>query len=295
MLGTGDFALPTFLHLLETGHDVVTLITQPDRPQGRKQELSPSRIKEAALGKGVPVYQPENVNAPEASTWIKGLNPDFLVTAAYGQILSAEVLSIPRIAAINLHGSILPAYRGAAPVARAIERGETTHGVTVIVMNPRVDAGGMLKFAKTAIENPAAAKIEGHQSAETQEGRRDHRLESPQSRDPQPRPRHATLAHGVNALDSARPALRPAGANDRPPFQGGRPRPLRTSRNGPHRRWRRTGRRNGGGKTGDRDLATRRQEDARGFRVPSRQSDSRWRSIRDGRLITGWLRSAIRP
>ena len=152
MLGTGDFALPTFLHLLETGHDVVTLITQPDRPQGRKQELIPSRIKEAALGKGVPVYQPENVNAPEASTWIKGLNPDFLVTAAYGQILSAEVLSIPRIAAINLHGSILPAYRGAAPVARAIERGETTHGVTVIVMNPRVDAGGMLKFAKTAID-----------------------------------------------------------------------------------------------------------------------------------------------
>ena len=152
MLGTGDFALPTFLHLVESGHDVPALITQPDRPQGRKQELIPSLIKKAAIERGIPVFQPENVNAPEAAAWISALKPDFLVTAAYGQILSPTVLAIPRKAAINLHGSILPAYRGAAPVARAIERGETRAGVTVIEMNPRVDAGGMIKVADTAID-----------------------------------------------------------------------------------------------------------------------------------------------
>ena len=161
LLGTGDFALPTFLHLLETHHDIVTLITQPDRPQGRKQELIPSRIKDAAVAKGIPVYQPESVNAPESAAWIDAMKPDFLVTAAYGQILSAEILSIPRSAAINLHGSILPAYRGAAPVARAIERGESRAGVTVIEMNPRVDAGGMLKFAETSIDpNETAGELE---------------------------------------------------------------------------------------------------------------------------------------
>ena len=152
MLGTGDFALPTFLHLCETGHDVVGLVTQPDRPQGRKQELIPSRIKLAAVAAVVPVFQPEDVNAPDAIAAIRTLEPDVLVTAAYGQILSAELLGVPRLGGVNLHGSVLPAYRGAAPVARAIERGETETGVTVILMNPRVDAGGMLSVATTPID-----------------------------------------------------------------------------------------------------------------------------------------------
>ena len=151
MLGTGDFALPTFLHLLDTGHHVIALVTQPDRPQGRKQELVPSRIKVAATQRGVPVLQPEDVNAAESVAIIEALRPDLLVTAAYGQILSAELLSIPPLRGINLHGSILPAYRGAAPVARAIERGETETGVTVILMTPRIDAGGMLEIARIPI------------------------------------------------------------------------------------------------------------------------------------------------
>lgn len=151
MLGTGDFALPTFLHLIDRGVRMVQLVTQPDRPQGRKQELIPSLIKRAAMERDVPVFQPEDVNAPEAIEAVRALGPDLLVTAAYGQVLSPALLAVPRLGGINLHGSVLPAYRGAAPVARAIERGETETGVTVILMGPRVDAGGMIAVATTPI------------------------------------------------------------------------------------------------------------------------------------------------
>src|SRR5207248_2171716 len=94
MLGTGDFALPTFELLCDSGHNVVTLITQPDRPQGRKQELIPSRIKVAAIGRGVPVFQPENVNADDSVAAVRALAPDLLVTASYGQILSPALLGV---------------------------------------------------------------------------------------------------------------------------------------------------------------------------------------------------------
>jgi methionyl-tRNA formyltransferase len=151
MLGTGDFALPTFEHLCETGHRVLALITQPDRPQGRKQELIASRIKRAAIGRGVAVEQPEDVNAPGSLDRVRALAPDLLVTADFGQILSADLLAIPRLGGINLHGSILPAYRGAAPVARAIENGEAESGVSVIRMTPRIDAGGVIAVARTPI------------------------------------------------------------------------------------------------------------------------------------------------
>ena len=152
MLGTGDFALPLFESLHAAGHRMLALVTQPDRPQGRNQELIPSLIKQSAVRLGVPVLQPENVNAPEGVAAVAALSPDMLVTAAYGQILSAELLSVPRLGAINLHGSILPAYRGAAPVARAIQRGETEAGVTVIQMTPKIDAGGMIAVARTPVD-----------------------------------------------------------------------------------------------------------------------------------------------
>jgi len=161
MLGTKDFALPTFLHLCESGAQVVSLITQPDRPQGRKQELIPSRIKLAAMERGIPVFQPEDVNAAEALDVARSFAPDLLITAAYGQILSAELLGIPGLGGINLHGSILPKYRGASPVARAIEKGDAETGVTVIRMTPRIDAGGMIAFAKTPIDpNETAGELE---------------------------------------------------------------------------------------------------------------------------------------
>lgn len=152
MIGTKDFAVPTFLRLLETGHDVVAVVTQPDRPQGRKQELIPARITREARARGIPVYQPEDINASEGVALLQELRPDLLVTAAYGQILSPNVLTVAPGGGINLHGSILPAYRGAAPVARAIQRGETESGVTVIRMSPRIDAGGMIAVARTPID-----------------------------------------------------------------------------------------------------------------------------------------------
>ena len=162
MLGTGDFALPAFEYLCQQGrHPVVALVTQPDRPQGRKQEIIPSLIKQSAQAGGVLVLQPEDVNAPACLELIRELRPDLLLTAAYGQILSPELLAVPRLGGINLHGSILPAYRGAAPIARAIQAGETETGVTVIRMTPRIDAGGIAATAATPIEpNETAGELE---------------------------------------------------------------------------------------------------------------------------------------
>lgn len=166
MLGTGDFALPTFEHLAHSGYKLVALITQPDRPQGRKQEIVPSAIKVAAQARSIAVFQPERINAPEGVELLRGLRPDLLVTAAYGQILSAGVLAVPPLGGINLHGSVLPAYRGAAPVARAIERGEKETGVTVIAMSPRVDAGGMIALARTTIgPDETAGELEARLAA----------------------------------------------------------------------------------------------------------------------------------
>jgi methionyl-tRNA formyltransferase len=159
MLGTGDFAVPTFERLASGRHAVVALFTQPERPRGRRQELVPARIKERALELGVAVEQPEDVNAAEGIARVAAHAPDLLVTAAYGQILSAALLGVPRLGGINLHGSVLPAYRGAAPVARAIERGETETGVTVIQMTPRVDAGGMIAVARTSIDPDETAGV----------------------------------------------------------------------------------------------------------------------------------------
>src|SRR5262249_53382420 len=101
MLGTRDFAVPTFEHLGETGHNVGALVAQPDRPQGRRQELIPSPIRLAAEARGVPVLQPDDVNAPDAIAKLRALGPELLVTAAYGQILSAELLGVPRLGGIN--------------------------------------------------------------------------------------------------------------------------------------------------------------------------------------------------
>lgn len=159
MLGTGDFALPTFELLAERGHDMAALVTQPDRPQGRKQEITPAAIALAARKRGIRVFQPENVNDPASLAVLRSFEPDLLVTAAYGQILSADALAIARSGGVNLHGSILPAYRGAAPVARAIQNGETTTGVTVIQMSPRIDAGGIVAIGRLAIDPHETAGV----------------------------------------------------------------------------------------------------------------------------------------
>jgi methionyl-tRNA formyltransferase len=151
MMGTGDFAVPTFRRLLDERRDVALLVTQPDRPQGRRQEIMPAAIKQFALERGVAVFQPEDANTPDAIERIAALEPDLLVVAAYGQILSDSLLRVPRLGGVNLHASLLPKYRGAAPVNWAIYHGETVTGVTVIRMTPSVDAGSILLQAETRI------------------------------------------------------------------------------------------------------------------------------------------------
>ena len=154
MMGTGTFARPTFEALLaHSPFEVVGLVTQPDRDAGQvrgsTRQTGPS-LKEIAGERGVPVCQPDSINTPEGVGQLKGWQPDLLVVAAYGQILKADVLAAARQGGINVHGSLLPKYRGAAPVAWAILRGETKTGVTIIRMTTGLDAGAML--AQEAID-----------------------------------------------------------------------------------------------------------------------------------------------
>lgn len=150
MMGTGTFALPTFETLCASPHAVVGLVTQPDRI-GRGHHHHPHPMKAAALERGVPVFQPENVNAPESLERLHAVGADLFVVAAYGQILSPELLAIPPHGAINVHASLLPKYRGAAPVQYAILRGETETGVTIFRIEPRLDAGPILGVVRTPI------------------------------------------------------------------------------------------------------------------------------------------------
>jgi methionyl-tRNA formyltransferase len=154
MMGTGLFAEPTFEALLQGGHEVAGLVTQPDRAGG--QERGSTRqtgrgMKAIALEHGLPVFQPDSVNTPEGVAGLQQLRPDILVVAAYGQILSKDVLSGPPQGGVNVHASLLPKYRGAAPVAWAIYHGETRTGVTIIRMSVRLDAGDMLAQEALAI------------------------------------------------------------------------------------------------------------------------------------------------
>jgi methionyl-tRNA formyltransferase len=154
MMGTGTFAEPTFAALLAAGHRVVGLVTQPDRPVGapRGSTRQTGRgMKEIALEHNIPVFQPESINTPEGVAWLRSLNPDLLVVAAYGQILSKDVLATARLGGVNVHASLLPKYRGAAPVAWAIYHGETETGVTIIKMSVHLDAGEMLAREAVAI------------------------------------------------------------------------------------------------------------------------------------------------
>jgi methionyl-tRNA formyltransferase len=163
MMGTGTFAEPTLEALLSGPDPVVGVFTQPDRDAGVKRGSTRQvgrGMKEIAAEKGVPVFQPENINSPEGVAMLRGLQPDLLVVAAYGQILSKEVLGIPAQGAINIHGSLLPKFRGAAPIAHAILNGETETGITIIRMSAGLDAGDMLETANIQIGNETAGELE---------------------------------------------------------------------------------------------------------------------------------------
>ncbi|MER3415675.1 MAG: methionyl-tRNA formyltransferase [Gemmataceae bacterium] len=150
MVGTGAFAEPALTTLYHSRHQVLTLVTNPDRPAGKERDMV-RPIKKLAQSLGIPVFQPASINAPEAIARLRQLDADLLVVAAYGQILSAEALQTTRRGGINIHASLLPKYRGAAPVAWAIYHGETRTGVTIIQMNPKMDAGDILAQAAVDI------------------------------------------------------------------------------------------------------------------------------------------------
>lgn len=151
MMGTGRFAQPTFEVLSHSRHKVVGLVANPDRPSGREREMVRA-IKKIALAHQVPVFQPERINTPEGIAGLKAFAPDLLVVAAYGQILAPEVLGVAPHGGINVHASLLPKYRGAAPVAWAIYHGETRTGVTIIRMSPQMDAGDILAQKEVEIQ-----------------------------------------------------------------------------------------------------------------------------------------------
>ncbi len=223
-LGTPSFAVPTLETLVEAGHEVVLVVTQPDRPKGRGQQVAFSPVKEAALRLGLPVYQPERVGGPEGVERLRELDADAMVVVGYGQIIPQSIIDIAPMGIINVHASLLPKYRGAAPIQWAIVNGETVTGVTTMRIDAGLDTGDMLLKAETRI-GPEETAIElgerlalmgaellvrtldglaagtisagatgqraGDACADHQEGRRPHRLGSDRAGDPQPDSRAA--------------------------------------------------------------------------------------------------------
>lgn len=149
--GTPEFAIPTLAALLRSGHEVCAVYTQPDRPAGRGRKLRPSPVKVLALEHGIPVFQPERLRDAAAQQQLAGLGADLMVVVAYGLILPVPVLNAPRLGCVNVHASLLPRWRGAAPIARAILAGDTETGVTIMQMDAGLDTGPLLATARCPI------------------------------------------------------------------------------------------------------------------------------------------------
>lgn len=143
-MGTPSFAVPCLEALIASGEEIIEVVTQPDRPRGRGHRLVPSPVKELALKHEIPVYQPERIKRPEHVGHLKALAPDLIVVVAFGQILSQEILDIPRYGCVNVHASLLPRYRGAAPMEWCLINGEKKTGVTTMLMDAGLDTGDML-------------------------------------------------------------------------------------------------------------------------------------------------------
>ena len=147
-IGTGEIGVPTLGALLDSEHEVVGIVTQPDKPVGREQSIEPPPIKKALVGRarppGAPIFQPAKIKDPQTIDEIRRLVPDVIVVVAYGQILPRDVLQIPRLACLNLHASLLPRWRGAAPIQAAIAAGDSDTGITVMYMDEGLDTGDIL-------------------------------------------------------------------------------------------------------------------------------------------------------
>ncbi len=143
-MGTPEFAVPSLKYLIESKYNVVSVITQTDKPKGRKGKPEAPPVKKIALGAGLPVIQPENINSEQAITKLEKLNPDIVVVVAFGQKISNEILDLPKHKCVNIHASLLPKYRGAAPINWAIINGEKETGITTIIMSSKMDAGEVI-------------------------------------------------------------------------------------------------------------------------------------------------------
>jgi methionyl-tRNA formyltransferase len=143
-MGTPDFAVPSLRALVQAGHEVVGVFTQPDRPAGRGKKLKSSPVKIAAEEANLPIFQPAKIKTPEGIQLLRGLSPDCIIVVAYGQLLSKEILNMPPRGCINVHASLLPSYRGAAPIHWALINGEERTGVTTMLMDEGLDTGDIL-------------------------------------------------------------------------------------------------------------------------------------------------------
>lgn len=152
-MGTPDFAAGALEALVRAGHEILLAVTQPDKPKGRSSELIPSPVKVCALEHGIPVFQPRRIKAPEAVEELRQYEADLYIVAAFGQILSQEVLDIPRYGCLNIHASLLPKYRGASPIQHVIIDGEEKTGVTIMQMDAGIDTGDMLYKKEIPIQN----------------------------------------------------------------------------------------------------------------------------------------------
>ena len=160
--GTPAFAVPTLEGLLGSGHTVAAVVTQPDRPRGRGRHVSPSPVKQAAEGHAVPVLQPDRMSDPGFMATLDELASDIAVVAAYGKLLPERLLALPRLGMLNVHASLLPRYRGAAPIHRAVMAGDAETGITIIRLVLEMDAGPMLSWASLPIEaDETSVSVEG--------------------------------------------------------------------------------------------------------------------------------------
>ena len=151
-MGTPDFAVPSLNALIEAGHEICGVFTQPDKPKNRGMKLQPPPVKEYALTQNLPIYQPVTLKDGEARSILTGLNPELIVVAAYGRILPPDILALPRLGCVNVHSSLLPKYRGAAPINWAILNGEDETGVTIMYMAEGLDTGDILAQEPTPID-----------------------------------------------------------------------------------------------------------------------------------------------
>jgi methionyl-tRNA formyltransferase len=151
-MGTPEYAAASLEAVIQSGREVVLVVTQPDKPKGRSGELVPPPVKECALKHGIPVFQPEKIKRPEEVAKLKEYEADAFVVAAFGQILSQEILDMPRLGCLNVHASLLPKYRGASPIQRVILDGEEKTGITIMQMDAGIDTGDILWKKEIAIE-----------------------------------------------------------------------------------------------------------------------------------------------